>query len=133
MAAIEYLKKFPKKIQRDLRSAFDSGTLTAVSFRVAISRAGGYNRRYRFDSPIDRRESGCKPAQTFRETVRGMAVETGQRRFARYGLPRLIAHAAPGRRDPVTAHPLQNSQPLRHFLVKCGLFLAFGCQHGVVD
>ena len=40
-------------------------------------------------------------------------METGQRCFARYGLPRLVAHAAPGRRDRITAHPLQNSQPLR--------------------
>src|SRR5436305_14552737 len=40
-----------------------------------------------------------------------MAVETGQRRFARYGLPRLVAHAAPGRRDRITAHPLPDSQP----------------------
>src|ERR1700704_4728885 len=42
-----------------------------------------------------------------------MAVETGQRRFARYGLPRLVAYAAPGRRDRITAHPLPNSQPFR--------------------
>ena len=64
-------------------------------------------------SPVDRRESGRQPAQTLGEALRGMAVETGQRRFARYGLPRLVAHAAPGRRDRITAHPLQDAQPLR--------------------
>src|ERR1700693_6091247 len=42
-----------------------------------------------------------------------MAVETGQRRFVRYGWPRLVAHAAPGRRDRITAHPLPDSQPFR--------------------
>src|SRR5438552_7605091 len=42
-----------------------------------------------------------------------MAVETSQRRFARYGLPRLVAYAAKSRRDRITAHPLPNSQPFR--------------------
>ena len=109
---LDHLKKIPK-IKKHLRSVFDSGTLTADGFGVEISRAGGYSRRCRSDSPVDRRESGRQPAQTFREALRGMAVETGQRRFARYGLPRLVAHAAPGRRDRITAHPLQNSQPFR--------------------
>src|SRR5713226_9761527 len=114
MAALESLKReFSKNPKKHLRSVFDSATLTADGSRVEISRAGGYSRRCHFDSPVDRRESGRKPAQTFRETVRGMAVETGQRRFARYGLPRLVAYAAPGRRDRITAHPLPNSQPLR--------------------
>ena len=98
---------------KHLRSVFSSGTLTADGFRVEISRAGSYSRRCHFDSPVDRRESGRQPAQTFREALRGLAVETGQRRFARYGLPRLAAHAAPGRRDRITAHPLPNSQPFR--------------------
>src|SRR6266851_4071295 len=114
MAALESLKEnFSENHKKHLRSVFDSATLTADGFGVEISRAGGYNRRCHFDSPVDRRESGRKPAQTFPEAVRGMAVETGQWRFARYGLPRLVAHAAPGRRDPITAHPLPNSQPLR--------------------
>src|SRR3979409_178173 len=51
-----------------------------------------------------RRAPGRQPAQTLREALRGMAVETGQRRFARYGVPRLVAHAASGRRDRITAH-----------------------------
>src|SRR5258706_3898061 len=113
MAALESLKEnFSEKPKKHLRSVFDSATLTADGFGVEISRAGGYSQRCQFDSPVDRRESGRKPAQTLRETVRGVAVETSQRRFARYGLPRLVAHAAPGRRDPITAHPLPNSQPL---------------------
>src|SRR6266851_9186779 len=77
MAALEYLKGLSKNPQKYLRSVYDSATLTADGFRVEISRAGGYSRRCHFDSPIDRRESGRKPAETFRETVRGMAVETG--------------------------------------------------------
>src|SRR6266581_3010325 len=114
MAALESLKEnFSEKPKKHLRSVFDSATLTADGFGVEISRAGGYSQRCQFDSPVDRRESGRKPAQTFREVARGLAVETGQWRFARYGLPRLVAHAAPGRRDRITAYPLPNSQPLR--------------------
>src|SRR5258708_7463345 len=114
MASLAYLKKGGcRESKKHLRSVFDSATLTADGFGVEISRAGGYSRRCHFNSPVDRRESGHKPAQTFREAVRGMAVETGQRRFARYGVPRLVAHAAPGWRDRITAHPLPNSQSLR--------------------
>src|SRR5438034_9000016 len=79
VATLKYLKDYRKIHKKHLRSVHDSATLTADGFRVAISRAGGYSQRYRFDSPIDRRESGRKPAQAFRETVRGMAVETGHR------------------------------------------------------
>ena len=95
----------PKRIadKKHLRSVFDSGTLTADGFGVEISRAGGYSRRCHFHSPVDRRESGRQPAQTVGEALRGLAVETGQRRFARYGLPRPVAHAAPGRRDRIAA------------------------------
>src|SRR6185436_7239439 len=92
---------------------FDSGTLTADGFGVEISRAGSYSRRCHFDSPVDCRESGSKPAQTLRETLRAVAVETGQRCIARDGLPRLVAHAASGRRNPITTRPLQNHQPVR--------------------
>src|SRR5580704_18641865 len=114
MAALESLKReFSKTPKKHLRSVFDSDTLTADGFRVEISRAGSNSRRTHFHSPVDRRESGCQPAQTLREALRGMAVETGQRRFARYGVPRLVAHAPPGRRVRITAHPLQNSQSLR--------------------
>src|SRR6266851_5877449 len=102
MAALESLKReFPKNPKKHLRSVFDSATLTADGFGVEISRAGGYSRRCHSDSPVDRRESKRQPAQTLREALRGMAVETGQRRFAGYGLPRLVAHAAPGRRDRI--------------------------------
>src|SRR6266545_2667340 len=105
MAALESLKKrIFENSKKHLRSVFDSGTLTADGFGVEISRAGGYSRRCHFDSPVDRRESGRKPAQAFREALRSMAVETGQWRFARYGLPRPIAHPAPGRRDRIAAH-----------------------------
>ena len=107
---VERLKTCRKK---HLRSIFDSATLTADAFGVEISRAGSYSRRCHFDSPVDRRESGRQPAQTFGEAVRSMAVETGQRRVARHGLPRLVAHATPGRRDRITAHPLPNAQPFR--------------------
>src|SRR5207247_8949025 len=80
------LLSFPTRRSSDLlRSVFDSATLTADGFRVEIPRAGGYHRRCHFDSPVDRRESGRKSAQTFREALRGLAVETGQWRFARYG------------------------------------------------
>ena len=39
-------------------------------------------------------------------------METGQRRFARYGVPGLIAHAAPCRRDRITTHSFQTLNPL---------------------
>src|SRR5271155_4910570 len=93
VAAVEFLENREKH----LRSIFDSATLMADGFGVEISRADSYSRRCHFDSPVDCRESGSKPAQTFGEALRSMAVETGQRRVTRYGLPRLVAHATPGR------------------------------------
>src|SRR5207302_8110823 len=105
MAALQSGRDF-RIYKKHLRSVFDSATLTADGFGVEISRAGSNSRRTHFHSPVDRRESGRQPAQTLREALRGMAVETGQRRCARYGLPRLIAHAAPSRRDRITTHPL---------------------------
>src|SRR5258708_40114856 len=99
MASLASLKKGRRESKKHLRSVFDSGTLTADGFGVEISRAGGYGRRCHSDSPVDRRESGSQPTQTLRGTLPGMAVETGQRRFARYGLPRLVANATPCRRD----------------------------------
>src|SRR5258705_9403989 len=99
MAALESLKEnFSEKPKKHLRSVFDSATLTADGFGAEISRAGGYSRRCHFDSPVDRRKSGRQPAQTLREAVRGLAVETDQWRFPRYGLSRLVAHAVTGRR-----------------------------------
>ena len=93
VAAVEFLEI----AEKHLRSIFDSATLTADGFGVEISRAGSYSRRCHFDSLVDCRESGSKPAQTLREALRSMAVETGQRRVTPYGLPRLVAHATPGR------------------------------------
>src|SRR5438128_1858427 len=69
-------KRF-SRIKKHLRSVFDSGTLTADGFGMEISRAGGYSRRCYSDSPVNRRESQCQPAQTLREALRGLAVETG--------------------------------------------------------
>src|SRR6266542_2675113 len=98
--------------KKHLRSVFDSATLT-TNARMEIQGPGSDSRRYRADSTVTRRESQGEPAPTFGSAVRGLAVETGQRRLARHGLPRLVAHAAPGRRDRVTAHPLSNAESVR--------------------
>src|ERR1700687_3881079 len=62
-------KRITEIFTKDLRSVFSSGTLITDAFRVEISRAGSYSRRGRFHSPVDRRESGRPPAQTFREAL----------------------------------------------------------------
>src|ERR1043166_1594614 len=88
MAAFQRLKKSRKH----LRSVFDSATLSADVYGVEISRTSGNSRRHRFDSPLDHGKPRSQPTQAFRETLRNLAMETGQRRVAHDGLPWLIAH-----------------------------------------
>src|SRR5579864_2247119 len=81
-------KEFPRIRKKHLRSVFDSATLT-TNARMEISGSGSDRRGYRADSPVNRGESHGEPAPTFVDALRGLAVETDQRRLARHGLPRL--------------------------------------------
>src|SRR6476646_5672151 len=61
---------------------------------VALSGQNRYHGRHRLHSRSHRSASRSEPAQVVGETVRGVAVETGQRGTTRYGLPRPVIDAA---------------------------------------
>ena len=76
-----------------------------------VSGPGDQQRRHPLYKGADRRESRREPPHAVQETVRSLAMETGQRRFARHGVPRPVADAGPRRPDRVAASEVRAAQP----------------------
>src|ERR1035438_8723541 len=77
---------------------------------MEISRAHSYPRGDRVHWQVNRATSRREPSCPLGEIVRGMAMEAGQWRSTRHGLPRLVTDAAPRRSDRATASPLYPAQ-----------------------
>src|SRR5215469_4271298 len=74
---------------------------TAVDGGIQIPGPGDHRGRHPLYKGPDRDAPGREPPHTVQEAMRGLAMETTQRRLMRYGVPRIVANAAPCRPNRV--------------------------------
>src|SRR5215469_986397 len=84
---------------------------TAVDGGIQIPGPGDHRGRHPLYKGPDRDAPGREPPHTVQEAMRGLAMETTQRRLMRYGVPRIVANAAPCRPNRVVGGEVPATQP----------------------
>lgn len=77
-----------------LRSSSEYAALRHAN-GVEVSWPGHYSRRHQLHPAVHEHQQRNQPAEAIGETVRGVAVEAGQRRAVRHGVPESSLDAGP--------------------------------------
>src|SRR6267154_136923 len=89
------------------------GRFRAHCCHGGLSGTPRHRRTDRFHPPVDRGSAGVEPVEAVARVVRSLAVEAGQRRVARHGVPGIAADAAPCGRDRIACGEARGAQSHR--------------------